>query len=233
MSEPEFWKRCPHCEKMFCRAGQLKNHTCSAKASSAKASSAKASSTKASAGTSSATSTGFIDLFFKEIENAPVKLPEDDHIWIKQHLMNTEKLRSASAPASPAEPFSRNLHTASGKPKPKPTPATPRLPIPITEALKTLGNPTFERIAINKAYHKLAMEMHPDKFLDKDKKEEANKKFQILNDAHKRLVKYMDDPSSGGSKRRICRMYRKTKKMHRHKRHRKTQNCLISKKNKI
>jgi|UniRef100_A0A6C0M086 hypothetical protein len=65
---------------------------------------------------------------------------------------------------------------------------------------------------IRKAYLKLAMETHPDK----NKMPKATTEFQKIQAAYETLI---NPQKNGGSKRRICRMYRKTKKTHRRTKH--------------
>jgi hypothetical protein len=86
-------------------------------------------------------------------------------------------------------------------------------------------HPSSSMLEIRKAYLKLAMKTHPDK---NGNTPETTTAFQKIQAAYETLTK---PQKNGGSKRRICRMYRKTKKTHRRTKHcRKTQNCLISKK---
>ena len=86
-------------------------------------------------------------------------------------------------------------------------------------------HPSSSMLEIREAYLKLAKETHPDK---NGNTPEATTAFQKIQAAYETLTK---PQKNGGSKRRICRMYRKTKKTHRRTKHcRKTQNCLISKK---
>ena len=86
-------------------------------------------------------------------------------------------------------------------------------------------HPSYSMLEIREAYLKLARETHPDK---NGNTPEATTAFQKIQAAYETLTK---PQKNGGSKRRICRMYRKTKKTHRRTKHcRKTQNCLISKK---
>ncbi len=89
-------------------------------------------------------------------------------------------------------------------------------------------HPSSSISEIRQAYLKLARETHPDK---NGNTPDATTAFQGIQAAYETLNK---PPKNGGSKRHIRRMYRKTKKTHhRTKHYRKTQNCLISKKNKI
>ena len=87
------------------------------------------------------------------------------------------------------------------------------------EALKTLGNPVFNREEIKKAYRELALKMHPDK--NPHDETNSKEKFQQLNAAYERLNKLLSSMHNAGgskSKRHIRRKYRKTKKTHRHSR---------------
>jgi hypothetical protein len=84
------------------------------------------------------------------------------------------------------------------------------------EALKTLGNPVFNREEIKKAYRELALKMHPDK--NPHDETNSKEKFQQLNAAYERLNKLLPSMhNAGGSKRYIRRKYRKTKKTHRYR----------------
>jgi hypothetical protein len=106
--------------------------------------------------------------------------------------------------------------------KPKAKPAREAKTIEENEALQTLGNPVYNHDEIKKAYHKLALERHPDK--NPHDVTKSKEKFQQLIAAYKLLIERLPPmPGAGGSKRHIRRKYRKTKKTHRHtKRHRNT-----------
>ena len=106
--------------------------------------------------------------------------------------------------------------------KPKAKPAREAKTIEENEALQTLGNPVYNHDEIKKAYHKLALERHPDK--NPHDVTKSKEKFQQLIAAYNLLIERLPPmPGAGGSKRHIRRKYRKTKKTHRHtKRHRNT-----------
>ena len=174
----------------------------SAKASSAKASSATASSATAS----SATRPNPPNLEkFKDSPQAFMKRKRpqaerdaDDarfqRILEEQWAASRKKMESASSAKAKA---------ISVKPE-------------VMEALKTLGNPSFNREEIRKAYLALAPIMHPDKNPLDEKN--STEKFQRLLADYKLLIDMFPDAGGSKSKRHIRRKYRKTKKTHRHSR---------------
>ena len=173
----------------------------SATASSATASSAKASSAKAS----SATRLNPPNLEkFKDSPQAFMKRKRpqaerdaDDarfqRILEEQWAASRKKMESASSAKAKA---------ISVKPE-------------VMKALKTLGNPSFNREEIRNAYLALALKMHPDKNPDKTN---STKEFQQLLADYKLLIGMFPDAGGSKSKRHNRRKYRKTKKTHRHSR---------------
>ena len=180
---------CPYCNKP-CRNEEsliLHMETCSAKQkgpipekkpakASAKAASAKAASAKAaSAKAAPSVVEQFWDQFIKQREEIRIQM---------------EEIRSQKP--SSAEPTPSSAQNPSSA---KPT----GLPKPITDALKTLGNPPFNLPAIRKAYHIMAMELHPDK---NGNTPEATTAFQKIQAAYEYLIQKLQTPKGGSNRQK-------------------------------
>jgi hypothetical protein len=203
---------CPYCNKP-CRNEEsliLHMETCSAKqkgpipekkpakAASAKAS-AKAASAKASAKAASAKAAPsvveqFWDQFRKQREEIRIQM---------------EEIRSQNPSSAEPTPSSAQ-NPSSAKP--------PRLPKPITDALKTLGNPEFNLPDIKSSFRKLALILHPDK---NGNTPEATDAFRKTHEAYETLKEYLSK-QKGGSNRQKYRKTKKTQKLRHKKHHRKT-----------